>query len=69
MGLHPESFASFCESLAKNVTIQHVDLRSNHLGAETAAALAQILSRNCGLTSLGGCASRNIIFHVIIMLP
>lgn len=55
MGLHPESFASFCEALAKNSTVQHVDLRSNHLGAESAAPLAQVLLKNCGLTSLDLC--------------
>lgn len=68
MGLHPESFTSFCEALAKNSTVQHVDLRSNHLGAETAAALAQVLSRNCGLTSLGECKFWNYFFLVLIVL-
>lgn len=53
MGLHPESFLLFCEALSQNLTVQHVDLRSNHLGEETAVALAQVLMNNCGLTSIG----------------
>lgn len=53
LGMHPESFTSFCGALANNSTVQHLDLRSNQLGAESAPALSQGLMRNCGLLSLG----------------
>ncbi|XP_064111551.1 leucine-rich repeat-containing protein 45-like [Macrobrachium nipponense] len=46
IGLCPESFAAFCESLSGNSTLQFLDLRSNQLGADAAASLAQALMRN-----------------------
>ncbi|KAK8387574.1 hypothetical protein O3P69_018250 [Scylla paramamosain] len=52
LGLHPESFGSFCGALVKNSCVQYLDLRSNQLGGEAASALAQVLMRNCSLLSL-----------------
>ncbi|XP_045103819.1 leucine-rich repeat-containing protein 45-like isoform X2 [Portunus trituberculatus] len=52
LGVHPESFASFCGALAKNSCLQYLDLRSNQLSGEAASALAQVLMRNCSLLSL-----------------
>ncbi|XP_068217464.1 leucine-rich repeat-containing protein 45-like [Palaemon carinicauda] len=52
LGLCPDSFAAFCESLGGNSILQYLDLRSNQLGADAASNLAQALMRNRSLLSL-----------------
>lgn len=55
LGLWEEAFAVFCDGLASNATLTHLDLRNNQINHSGAAELALALRHNSTLEALGEC--------------
>ncbi|XP_063240294.1 leucine-rich repeat-containing protein 45-like isoform X2 [Bacillus rossius redtenbacheri] len=52
LGLHPVFFSVFCDGLALNRTLEHLDLRNNELKPNVAEDLSRALARNRSLRYL-----------------
>ncbi|XP_053722731.1 leucine-rich repeat-containing protein 45 [Synchiropus splendidus] len=52
LGVWPESFSLFCDGLASNTGLKHLDLRNNQINHAGVAELARALRRNCCLEVL-----------------
>lgn len=53
LGMWEEGFAIFCEGLASNTTLTHLDLRNNQINHQGSAELCVALKRNTTLQELG----------------
>lgn len=53
MGVWDEAFLLFCEGLASNSVLTHLDLRNNQINHHGASELALALKRNHTLEVLG----------------
>lgn len=53
LGVWEESFSLFCDGLASNNTLTHLDLRNNQINHHGASELALALRRNSTLQELG----------------
>lgn len=53
LGVWEEAFSVFCDGLASNNTLSHLDLRNNQISHHGAAALALALRRCSSLEELG----------------